>query len=187
MRKSLASHLYRVLRMCGCWRRRKENTAISSRNESYEAYTGNSLQAAGRVACSLSNSAPKSDNAVVTHLTLWQPTLMQSSLARLHQTVGVQERGTEKETCFRTSETRIPPWPTGKGHNQSKEGCLSLCQQYLLQISWTAKVSLEATTGIPLDRLSDTTTLRKKTLRRLQHRNSFVTSFPARKRVVLRS
>lgn len=56
---------------------------ISSRNESYEAYTGNSLRAAGRVACSLSNSAPKCENAVATHLTLWQPTLMQSLLARL--------------------------------------------------------------------------------------------------------
>ena len=100
---------------------------ISSRNESYEAYTGNSLQAAGRAACSLSNSAPKCENVVATHLTLWQPTLMQSLLARLHQTAGVKERGTEKETCFGTSEARIPPQPTGEGHNQQKEGCLSEC------------------------------------------------------------
>ena len=46
---------------------------------------------------------------------------MQSLLARLHQTAGVLERGTEKETCFGTSETRIPPWTTGEGHNQQKK------------------------------------------------------------------
>jgi len=71
--------------------------------------------------------------------TFMAPTLMQSLQARLHQTAGVQERGTalrrsssyevlrKKETCLGTSEARIPPWTTGEGHNQQKEGCLAEC------------------------------------------------------------
>jgi hypothetical protein len=85
-------------------------------NEACEAYTGNSLLAAGSTARSQSNSAPKCVIAVATRLTPWQPTLLGSFQARFQETAGVQERGTEKETRSGTSETHDLPRSTGEGH-----------------------------------------------------------------------
>ena len=123
--EGLANHSYRVLRVCRCRRRRKEIIDISSRHEACEAYTGNSLLAAGSAARSQSNSAPKSVIAVATGLTPRQPTSSGSSRARFRRTAGVQERGTEKETCFRN--LRDPHFPLAHrgGAFQPKEGCLS--------------------------------------------------------------
>ena len=121
--EGLANHPYRVLRVRRLWRRRKEDNNISSLNETCEAYTGNSLLAAGSIARSQSNSAPKRVLAVATLLTQLEANIGGIEKARCRRTAGVQERGTEKETRSGTSETHDLPWSTGVGQFNKKENC----------------------------------------------------------------